>query len=70
MSTSMKRFEKQLSSKRRFFFFLQLNCSYFIAFTVPNALELPKMSNKLSLKKSGTSYYQKRVYRDNHLQNI
>ena len=70
MSTSVKRFEKQLSSKRRFCPFLQLNCSYFIALTVPKALELPKMSNNLSLKKSGTSYYQKRISSDNHLQNI
>ena len=37
---------------------------------VSKALDLPKLSKKLSLKVSGTSYDQERFSSDNQLQNI
>ena len=55
MLTSVKRSEKQLSSKRRFFPILQRNCSNFTL----KQCEKPEIyltcQKKLSLKKSGTS---------------
>ena len=34
------------------------------------ALELPELSKKISLKRTGTSYNERRVSSDNHLQNM
>ena len=45
---------------------MPLNCFNFRL----KALELPKMSKKLSLKRSGAIYNQKKVSRDNNSQNV
>ena len=59
----------QLQSKANFTLFLQLNCPNF-RLKECNALLLLKLPKKLSLKESGVSYNQKKVFRDDQSQNI
>ena len=61
----MERSDKQFSSRGAFALFFNL-----IALKMSKALDLSKLLKKLILKRSGTSWKEKGVSRDNQLQNI
>ena len=65
-----KKVGKVVINKCKFYHFFANQLLYFQFQTVLNILELPKLSNKVSLKRPGASQGQKNVSRYNHIQNI